>query len=154
MFEPLPIKVGEEWHICAIHPGGQQEHITGFENPGEALEWLGNVKREAWLKARGYQPRRNPNVPNCDSKKAVEAVIETKAITPSTLQAEEAWSRRKQLHHDDGTETLMVRSNLNTASVRFPTLELGDGAGSLGRTERAISMTRFAPVTRGKGSSS
>src|SRR6266851_9874955 len=34
-----PVKVGAQWHVVGTYPGGQQEHITGFETEAAALDW-------------------------------------------------------------------------------------------------------------------
>ena len=39
-FEPEPRRIGLEWRVIATYPGGQKEHITGFANEAEAMQWL------------------------------------------------------------------------------------------------------------------
>ena len=53
-FDPRPLKLGAEWHIVANYPTGQKEHIAGFHNEEEALDWLASDGCQAWLRARGY----------------------------------------------------------------------------------------------------
>ena len=52
-FDPQPLQVGHEWHVVAIYPSGQQQHITGFKTEEEARRWITSGS-EAWLKERGY----------------------------------------------------------------------------------------------------
>jgi hypothetical protein len=51
--DPKPLKSGTDWYPVATYPGGQQKHITGFKTEADAIEWLGNSRCQAWLKARG-----------------------------------------------------------------------------------------------------
>jgi hypothetical protein len=53
-FEAQPLKVGADWHVVAVYPNGQREHITGFRSEEEALHWIGGQGSYAWLKGRGY----------------------------------------------------------------------------------------------------
>ena len=46
-----PVKVGARWHVVGTYPGGQQEHITGFETEAAALDWIANDSAD-WLKKR------------------------------------------------------------------------------------------------------
>jgi hypothetical protein len=48
-----PVKLGDEWHVLARHPSGQQEHVRRFKTENEAKNWIAR-KSEAWLKKRGY----------------------------------------------------------------------------------------------------
>jgi hypothetical protein len=52
-FDPRPLKVGPHWQVVAIYPGGQQEHVTGFETESDAKNWITNDS-QAWLRKRGY----------------------------------------------------------------------------------------------------
>jgi hypothetical protein len=54
-FDPKPLKVGDEWHIVASWPDGREEHISGFKNEIEAINWIGSSKHLQWLKARGFK---------------------------------------------------------------------------------------------------
>ena len=38
MLEPL--KLGDEWHVLARHPSGQQEHVRRFKTESEAKNWI------------------------------------------------------------------------------------------------------------------
>jgi hypothetical protein len=53
-FDPKPVKSGTGWYVVATYLGGQQEHLPGFKNEAEAIEWLASSRCQAWLKARGY----------------------------------------------------------------------------------------------------
>jgi hypothetical protein len=54
-FTPQPLKVGWEWHIEAILPNGQKEHITGFPTEQVAKDWLADpAMTQQWLRKRGY----------------------------------------------------------------------------------------------------
>jgi hypothetical protein len=46
-----PVKVGAQWHVVSTYPGGQQEHITGFETEADALDWIANDSAD-WLEKR------------------------------------------------------------------------------------------------------
>ncbi len=48
---PQPIKVGTHWHVVGTYPGGQQEHVTGFNTEADALDWIVNESAD-WLKKR------------------------------------------------------------------------------------------------------
>ena len=58
IFEPRPRRIGLEWRVIATHSGGQKEHIAGFANEAEAMQWLASNSSQAWrmarLIARGY----------------------------------------------------------------------------------------------------
>jgi hypothetical protein len=52
-FDYQPHQVGNEWHVIAIYPTGQQEAITGFKSEQEAKDWVNNdtlVNR--WLREK------------------------------------------------------------------------------------------------------
>jgi hypothetical protein len=48
-----PVKLGDEWHVLARHPSGQQEQVRRFKTESEAKNWIVR-KSKAWLKKRGY----------------------------------------------------------------------------------------------------
>ena len=48
---PQPIKVGTQWHVVGTSPGGQQEHVTGFNTEADALDWIVSESAD-WLKKR------------------------------------------------------------------------------------------------------
>ena len=54
-FEPLPLKVGAEWHVAVTYPDGQKEQIAGLKSEAEAVAWIGSPRCLEWVKARGYQ---------------------------------------------------------------------------------------------------
>lgn len=54
-FQPLPLKVGMEWHVVVTYPSGHKEHIAGFKHQTEAVNWIGSPPCMQWVKERGYQ---------------------------------------------------------------------------------------------------
>ena len=50
-FDPKPLKTGEGV-IVVTHPGGMQEHITGFRDEAETRDWLAGKGRKTWLRER------------------------------------------------------------------------------------------------------
>jgi len=46
-----PAKVGAHWSVVGTYPGGQQEHITGFETEADALDWIAYDSAD-WLEKR------------------------------------------------------------------------------------------------------
>jgi hypothetical protein len=54
ILDPNPIKFGVAWHVRAMHPSKQAEHITGFPSEAAAKEWIAGDGAKAWLRARGY----------------------------------------------------------------------------------------------------
>jgi hypothetical protein len=53
-FDPFPIKFGAAWHVRAVHPSQQVEHITGFASEEAAKEWIAGDGAKTWLRSRGY----------------------------------------------------------------------------------------------------
>jgi hypothetical protein len=53
-FNPMPRRVGGEWHLEAHFPSGLTVAIRGFKSEGEAKEWLGSTHRMTWVRERGY----------------------------------------------------------------------------------------------------
>ena len=51
-FEPKPRRIGLEWRVIATYPGGQKEHIAGFANESEAIQWLASNSCQTWRMAR------------------------------------------------------------------------------------------------------
>jgi hypothetical protein len=45
------VKLGDEWHVLARHPSGQQEHVRRFKSEREAKNWIARESK-AWLKKR------------------------------------------------------------------------------------------------------
>ena len=59
-FDYQPHKVGNEWHVIAIHPTGEAEAITGFKSEQEAKDWVNNdtlVKQ--WLRKKEESDERD-----------------------------------------------------------------------------------------------
>jgi hypothetical protein len=52
IFEPRPRRIGMQWRVVAIYSNGQKEHISGFADQAEALEWLASDSCQAWRLAR------------------------------------------------------------------------------------------------------
>jgi hypothetical protein len=53
-FEALPLKSLAEWQVMLTYPDGQEEHVTGFRNETEALNWIGSSQCLEWVRARGF----------------------------------------------------------------------------------------------------
>ncbi len=52
VFDPNPRRIGLQWRVVATHSNGQKEHISGFADQAEALEWLASNSCQAWRMAR------------------------------------------------------------------------------------------------------
>jgi hypothetical protein len=53
-FEALPLKSVAEWQVKLTYPDGREEHVTGFRNETEALNWIASSQCLEWVRARGY----------------------------------------------------------------------------------------------------
>ena len=49
-----PLKLGDEWHVLARHPSGQQEHVRRFKTESEAKNWIACE----WLSGPAYRRRK------------------------------------------------------------------------------------------------
>jgi hypothetical protein len=52
VFDPVPIKFGVVWHVRAMYPNDQAEHIPGFASEAAAKEWIASDDAKAWLHSR------------------------------------------------------------------------------------------------------
>ena len=56
-FEPVKIKTGAGWCVHVVLPNGKELDIGGFNNEGEAREWIAR-KSAIWLKLKGCEALR------------------------------------------------------------------------------------------------
>ena len=57
VFDPEPRKIGLQWRVVVIHSNGQKEHISGFADRAEALEWLASNRLPSLAYGSAYGAR-------------------------------------------------------------------------------------------------
>jgi hypothetical protein len=54
LFDPVPRKASNEWHIGVQYPNGRYGLVKGFRTEAEAKQWLGSRRCKDWLRKKGY----------------------------------------------------------------------------------------------------
>lgn len=54
IFDLVPRKVLNEWHIGFKYPNGRAGVIKGFRTETDAKQWLASSRRKEWMRRKGY----------------------------------------------------------------------------------------------------